>query len=109
MSAEKINLDKIGVPQERQGHVRTWEEMKGFLTGLVGQEVEDWDPTNRRFLETYFNIQNFIVRHELDEAKKLFNDELRSRKEYSDFEDSNKFLLIAIDIAVKNKTGWLED
>ncbi len=108
MAAEKVN-PSIGIPEGRQGHVRSWDEMKGLIAGLAGQEVENLEPTTRRFLETYFNIQNYIAEHQLEEANKLFNAELRSRKEYPEFENQNQFLLIAIDIAVKKRSGWTED
>lgn len=94
--------EAIGIPEDKQGQIRSWPEMLTFLSPL------HLDESTLRLAEEYFKGQNLVAEGNIKDAVRLF-DALSKDKKYQKFEDENRFLLITIDIGVKNKTGWTEN
>lgn len=99
MSAEKL---KIGIPEDRQGHVRSWSEMCDILKS-VNIDMETVPAKLRRYATSYFHAQKLIAEGNPDKAKKIFSNAAH-RKDYETFEDKHSFLLGVIDVAVKGKS-----
>ncbi|HEX6977392.1 MAG TPA: hypothetical protein VF185_03475 [Patescibacteria group bacterium] len=94
----------IGIPENRQGRVRSWYEMCDLLKSL-SIDMENVSGMEKRYAIRYFHTQKLIAEGELDKAKRIFS-RIGSRKDYEDFEDNNGFLLKIIDVAVKGKSSW---
>ncbi len=99
---EKNSGKKIGIPEERQGRVRTWNEMSELLRNM-NIDVESVPQKEKRYAKKYFNAQKLIAEGDLEKAEKIFAS-VETRSDYRNFEDKNIFLLKAIDIAVKGKS-----
>ncbi len=94
---ERDSGNKIGIPEERQGKVRSWSEMSYYL------ELTGLDACDSRFARSYFRAQKFIADDKKVKAKRLFN-ALDKMTGYSEFEEQNSFLLMTIDVAVRGKS-----
>ena len=89
----------IGVPESRQGQVRSWSEMGRLLDQF------DLGKAELKFARYYFNAEKFLAEGRYVRARRRFN-ALRGnqRLEFEKFEDEHPFVLKMIDIAVKGKS-----
>src|SRR5260221_6500786 len=90
---------QIGVPQERQGCVRTWSEMKSYLSPL--------NPENNslKFVRSYFRAQKHSSEEKFTKARRILRG-LSSKYGYSEFREENPLLFKMVDIAVKKSTSF---
>lgn len=85
----------------KQAYVRCWADIEARLP-------EDFNPHYKGFAKTYFRFQLRLARGQRIKAGRIFSG-LMGRKGYQKFEEENKPLLAAIDIAVKGRTNWQDD
>ncbi|GEM_PF-3695754 len=101
MGQERDSNHKIGIPQERQGQVRSWGEMSHLLTPL------DLDKPSLKIARSYFNAQKFLAEGKKRRASRRF-ESLSKITGYDKFEDENPNLFGIIDIAVSGKSNRSE-
>lgn len=98
MPERKINSEnKIGIPEERQGKVRSWSEMSYYL------ETIGLDNSDSRFARSYFRAQKLIADDKRVKARRLF-DALDRATGFAEFEEQNPLLLKIIDVAVRGRS-----
>ncbi len=86
----------LSIPEERQGKVHDFGEMKGFFPDSLGEgEIN--------FLRRYFRVQLNIQKGKRKSATKEMLG-LAKRTGWNEFEEQNKELLAKVDIAVRGVT-----
>jgi hypothetical protein len=105
----------IGIPEARQGQVRSWSEMSFYLD----QMFPNTEKICLKFARVYFKAQKLfaegedkgITEEKLKRAQRARNifEKLEKINGYMDFEAENIFMLKTIDIGVRGKSNWTTD
>ena len=80
------------------GYRHRWSEVTSHLP-------EDFNPHHRQFLRDYFRAQVRIAAGQKVRAAEIFNG-LTKKTGYTDFENSERHLLAAIDLMVRGENRW---
>jgi hypothetical protein len=75
---------------------------------IAAKLPDDFDPHHKNFARTYFRVQLRIARGQRKRAGQIFRG-LKEKHGYLEFENQNKPLLAAIDIAVRGNTNWADE
>lgn len=107
-SPETTQLDNDGsgskkrlLKEERNTYVRYWSQISSELP-------DNFDPHHVGFVRDYFRAQLRIAKGKKRKARRIL-DGLVKRTGYKEFEDNNRPILAAIDIAVRGSTNWEDD
>lgn len=98
---EKLITNGESLAEAKQLYARSWADIAAKLP-------EDFNPHHKGFARTYFRVQLRIAKGQKRRAGKMFRG-LDERTGYREFENGNRPLLAAIDVAVRGITNWQDD
>lgn len=88
------------------------QEVKTLLTSswaeIAAHLPRDFNRHHKDFVRTYFRVQVRIAKGQKKRAREIFRG-LEKKTGYNEFEEVNKPLLAAIDVAVRGSSNWVDE